>query len=57
MKTLSNLNCFSYCLLCSIVGAVLVIVGLYLILWAKANDMEKKGIAADDSVYPPLIQP
>ncbi|GMY35235.1 WAT1-related protein At3g30340-like [Fagus crenata] len=41
----------------SIVGAVLVIVGLYLILWAKANDMEKKGIAADDSVYPPLIQP
>ncbi|XP_075672962.1 WAT1-related protein At3g30340-like [Castanea sativa] len=40
----------------SIVGAVSVIFGLYLILWAKANDMEKKEIVADDSVYPPLIQ-
>ncbi|KAK7814760.1 wat1-related protein [Quercus suber] len=34
----------------SIVGAVSVIFGLYLILWAKANDMEKKEIVADDSV-------
>ncbi|KAK4564854.1 hypothetical protein RGQ29_006782 [Quercus rubra] len=40
----------------SIVGAVSVIFGLYLILWAKANDMEKKEIVADDSVYDPLIQ-
>uniref|UniRef100_A0A7N2MTS0 EamA domain-containing protein n=1 Tax=Quercus lobata TaxID=97700 RepID=A0A7N2MTS0_QUELO len=41
----------------SIVGAVLVILGLYLILWAKNNDMDNKGIVTDDSVYSPLIQP
>ncbi|KAF3947065.1 hypothetical protein CMV_026750 [Castanea mollissima] len=41
----------------SIVGAVLVILGLYLILWAKTNDMDNKGIVADDSVCSPLIQP
>ena len=37
-------------------GAVSVIFGLYLLLWAKANDMEKKEIVADDSVYDPSIQ-
>ncbi|KAK9989686.1 hypothetical protein SO802_029925 [Lithocarpus litseifolius] len=41
----------------SIVGAVLVILGLYLILWAKTNDMDNKGIVTDESVYSPLIQP
>ncbi|KAK7856044.1 wat1-related protein [Quercus suber] len=41
----------------SIVGAVLVILGLYLILWAKTNDMDNKGIVTDDSVCSPLIQP
>ncbi|GMY35234.1 WAT1-related protein At5g07050-like isoform X1 [Fagus crenata] len=40
----------------SIVGAVSVILGMYLLLWAKANDMEKKGIVTDDSVYSPFIQ-
>ncbi|KAM3741791.1 hypothetical protein ACB098_07G023800 [Castanea mollissima] len=41
----------------SIVRAVLVILGLYLILWAKTNDMDNKGIVTDDSVCSPLIQP
>ncbi|KAG6649258.1 hypothetical protein I3843_07G196200 [Carya illinoinensis] len=41
----------------SIVGAVLVILGLYLLLWAKANDMEKKEIVDDESLYSPLVQP
>jgi hypothetical protein len=41
--------------LCSIIGGVLVILGVYLILWAKANDMEKGKAVADDSVYSPLI--
>ncbi|XP_042499430.1 WAT1-related protein At5g64700-like [Macadamia integrifolia] len=41
----------------SIVGAFLVVVGLYLILWAKADDMKKKNeITADDmSIHSPLI--
>ncbi|RVW80677.1 WAT1-related protein [Vitis vinifera] len=42
---------------CSIVGAVLVIVGLYLLLWAKANDVEKKDMDVGDSTCSPLIQP
>ncbi|XP_041018059.1 WAT1-related protein At2g37460-like [Juglans microcarpa x Juglans regia] len=41
----------------SIVGGVLVILGLYLLLWAKANDMKKEEIVADDSLYSPLVQP
>lgn len=46
-----------YCLLCSIVGGVLVILGLYLLLWAKAKDVKKEEIVADDSLYSPLVQP
>ena len=42
---------------CSIVGAMLVIVGLYLLLWAKANDVEKKDMDVGDSTCSPLIQP
>ena len=42
---------------CSIVGAVLVIVGLYLLLWAKANDVEKTQIDVEDSIASPFIQP
>ncbi|KAE8056735.1 hypothetical protein FH972_013480 [Carpinus fangiana] len=38
----------------SIVGGVFVILGLYLFLWAKANDMEKERTVADDSAYSPL---
>ncbi|KAJ9689389.1 hypothetical protein PVL29_014868 [Vitis rotundifolia] len=41
----------------SIVGAVLVIVGLYLLLWAKANDVEKKDMDVGDPTCSPLIQP
>ncbi|KAG2699556.1 hypothetical protein I3760_07G196900 [Carya illinoinensis] len=41
----------------NIVGGVLVILGLYLLLWAKANEMEKKEIVAADSLYSPLVQP
>ncbi|XP_042496162.1 WAT1-related protein At5g64700-like [Macadamia integrifolia] len=41
----------------SIVGAFLVVVGLYLILWAKADDMKKNEISDDLSVNSPLIQP
>ncbi|XP_059459490.1 WAT1-related protein At1g43650-like [Corylus avellana] len=40
----------------SIIGGVLVILGLYLILWAKANDMEKERTVANNSVYSPLVQ-
>ncbi|XP_059461963.1 uncharacterized protein LOC132190955 [Corylus avellana] len=35
----------------SIIGGVFVILGLYLILWAKANDMEEERTVADDSAY------
>ncbi|XP_059461653.1 WAT1-related protein At5g64700-like [Corylus avellana] len=41
----------------SIIGGVLVILGLYLLLWAKAKDKEKETTMADDSVYSPLVQP
>ncbi|XP_043713576.1 WAT1-related protein At5g64700-like isoform X1 [Telopea speciosissima] len=41
----------------SIVGAFLVIVGLYLILWAKADDMKQYEINDDISINSPLIQP
>lgn len=43
-------------ILCSIVGAIMVILGLYLLLWAKSNEMKKKELAIDGLVYPPLIQ-
>ncbi|KAF6155625.1 hypothetical protein GIB67_034720, partial [Kingdonia uniflora] len=46
--------------LCSIVGAVLVVVGLYLILWAKAGDIEKKKIweeSTSSSLISPAIEP
>ncbi|KAF8389397.1 hypothetical protein HHK36_026092 [Tetracentron sinense] len=41
----------------SIVGAVLVVVGLYLLLWAKANDSDKEELGVDESINSPLIQP
>ncbi|KAJ4962623.1 hypothetical protein NE237_022562 [Protea cynaroides] len=41
----------------SIVGAILVVVGLYLILWAKADDKKKNEIRDDMSIDSPLIQP
>ncbi|XP_043713578.1 WAT1-related protein At1g21890-like [Telopea speciosissima] len=41
----------------SIVGAFLVVVGFYLILWAKADDRKKNEISDDMSINSPLIQP
>ncbi|KAF8389398.1 hypothetical protein HHK36_026093 [Tetracentron sinense] len=41
----------------SIVGAVFVVLGLYLLLWAKANDSDKEEIGVDVSINSPLIQP
>ncbi|KAF8389429.1 hypothetical protein HHK36_026124 [Tetracentron sinense] len=42
----------------SIVGAVFVVVGLYLLLWAKANDSDhKEEMGVDESINSPLIQP
>ncbi|KAF6149248.1 hypothetical protein GIB67_026104 [Kingdonia uniflora] len=40
-----------------ILGSVLVVVGLYLILWAKTRDSEKKKIGEGNICYSPLISP
>ncbi|GAB4838308.1 hypothetical protein Ancab_027838 [Ancistrocladus abbreviatus] len=41
----------------SVVGAVFVMIGLYLLLWAKANDVEKNVMSVDATLHSPLIQP
>ncbi|KAJ4962848.1 hypothetical protein NE237_022787 [Protea cynaroides] len=41
----------------SIIGAILVVVGLYLILWAKTDDRKKNEMRDDMSIDSPLIQP
>ncbi|XP_077216616.1 WAT1-related protein At5g07050-like [Tasmannia lanceolata] len=39
----------------SIVGAVLVVAGLYLLLWAKDKDTAKESMQGDESINSPLI--
>uniref|UniRef100_A0A7N1A7C6 WAT1-related protein n=1 Tax=Kalanchoe fedtschenkoi TaxID=63787 RepID=A0A7N1A7C6_KALFE len=43
----------------SVIGAVLVMIGLYLLLWAKANDMDEVNDTDDtlDSLSAPLVLP
>ncbi|GMH16434.1 hypothetical protein Nepgr_018275 [Nepenthes gracilis] len=40
----------------SVVGAVFVVIGLYLLLWGKAKDFEKTRLNADGAINSPLIQ-
>ena len=40
----------------SVIGAVLVVLGLYMLLWGKAKDTERQGLSeTDESINSPLL--